>query len=264
MKRLVKSVLRIGFVGGPLLALIKGINQATRSVASLTHQLQLIMEWQVLPNPEWFDHNIDLYNQWRKTRTPLIMERGCYNLLAIKKGGKLLELCCGDGFISHYFYSHKVAQMVAVDFDPSAIKHASAHHAGPNISFQLADIREALPEGEFDNVVWDAAIAHFTPEETNAILGNIRSRLKPEGILSGSTIVKKEDGQKSLHQHEYEFQSQEDLVRVLAPHFKNVCVFETHHEGRRNLYFYASDGLLPMEPGWPAMTRSNEHRLQGA
>ncbi|HEY9900093.1 MAG TPA: class I SAM-dependent methyltransferase [Pantanalinema sp.] len=264
MKRLIKSILRMGFVGGPLLALIKGMNQGTRAAASLTHQLQLIMEWQVLPNPEWFDHNIDLYNQWRKTRTPLIMERGCYNLLAIKKGGTLLELCCGDGFISHYFYSHKVAHMIAVDFDPAAVRHASIHHAGPNISFQLADIRQSLPEGEFDNVVWDAAIAHFTPEETSAILRNIRSRLKPGGILSGSTIVKREDGKKSLHQHEYEFKSREDLVGVLSPHFENVCVFETLHEGRRNLYFYASDGILPLESGWPSMTRASELSKQGA
>ena len=34
-----------------------------------------------------------------------------------------------------------------------------------NIEFILGDIRNDIPEGPFDNVIWDAAIEHFTEEE---------------------------------------------------------------------------------------------------
>jgi hypothetical protein len=39
-----------------------------------------------------------------------------------------------------------------------------------------------MPEGIFDNVIWDAAIEHFTEEEIDGIMKNIKARLKPNGI----------------------------------------------------------------------------------
>ena len=75
----------------------------------------------------------------------------------------------------------------------------------------------------------------------------------PGGVLSGYTIVERGDGVKSLSHHEYEFKSKEDLRRFLAPHFARVTVFETKHPGRHNLYFWASDGVLPFQAEWPQM-----------
>jgi len=114
----------------------------------------------------------------------------------------------------------------------------------------LADIRTEMPEGKFENIVWDAAIEHFTPQEIAKILYSIKSRLTDDGILSGYTIVEKADGTKSLSHHEYEFKSKEDLLRFFSPHFRNVTVFETEYPGRHNLYFWASDGVLPFDVSW--------------
>ena len=79
---------------------------------------------------------------------------------------------------------------------------------------------------------------------------SIKDRLKLDGVLSGYTIVERDDGQKHIHQHEYEFASKEDLLRFLQPHFLNVVVFETIYPSRHNLYFWASDGPLPFTSGW--------------
>jgi trans-aconitate methyltransferase len=128
--------------------------------------------------------------------------------------------------------------VIACDFDPVAIATAKRKNAAANVEYVLADIRTAMPAGEFDNIVWDAAIEHFAPIEIEEILTNIMSRLTKHGILNGYTIVEKPDG-KSLSHHEYEFQSKEDLARFLAPHFKNVTVFETIYPERHNLYFWA-------------------------
>ena len=143
--------------------------------------------------------------------------------------------------------------MVACYFDPSALRTARRKNAAPNVTYVLADIRDDMPQGSFDTVLWDNAIEHFTPDEINTIVPNIKRQLKSGGILSGSTIVQRKDGRKSLEHHEYEFKSKEDLSRFLEPHFKHVAVFETVYPTRHNLYFYASDAVIPFSPGWGHM-----------
>lgn len=223
---------------------------AARWVAAAHHRL-MRLQWGVPPQPEHFDHRIDLYYQWPVGRSSFWLERGVFGGLALRSGGSLLELACGDGFNAKYFYSLRCSRVVACDFDRGAIDTARRANAAPNITHVLADIRTDMPAGRYDNVVWDAAIEHFTPEEINLVLLAVRARLVTGGVLTGYTIVERADGQKSLSHHEYEFKGKEDLRRVLAPHFANVTVFETHHPERRNLYFWASDGVLPFSPQWP-------------
>ncbi len=43
----------------------------------------------------------------------------------------------------------------------------------------------------------------------------------------------------------------QDLKRFLTPHFKNVRVFETIYPERHNLYFWASDAVIPFASDWP-------------
>jgi SAM-dependent methyltransferase len=62
-----------------------------------------------------------------------------------------------------------------------------------------------------------AAIEHFTPAEIASVLRNLKERLKPGGILNGYTVVKSESGQK----------------------------------------FWASDGGLPFDVGWPHAVRAS-------
>jgi SAM-dependent methyltransferase len=206
--------------------------------------------WALGKSPEFFDHHIDLFYQWQKTKNPLWLERGVFGGLAISRGGKILELACGDGFNSRNFYSHISDSVIAVDFDKNAIKTATKKNKTGNVDFILADIRTDMPEGSFDNIVWDAAIEHFTEKEIDEIMKNIKTRLdETTGILSGYTIVEKAEG-KSLPQHEYEFKNMDDLKRFFEPYFKNIIIFETKYPERHNLYFWASDGIIPFMEGW--------------
>jgi len=107
-----------------------------------------------------------------------------------------------------------------------------------------------MPSGKFKNVVWDAAIEHFTPTEIGKIMSEIKDRLTPDGILSGYTIVEKSPGVQQLSHHEYEFKDKNDLMRFLAPHFRNINVFETIFPDRHNLYFWASDESIPFSNDW--------------
>lgn len=220
--------------------------------AYFSYKQLMFFEWGLGSNPEHFNHQIDLYYLWPRTHNPLWLERGIFGGLALK-GGKTLELACGDGFNAKYFYSHRVSEIIACDFDPTAINFAKTNNAVDNVQYVLCDIRSALPgkDAEFDNVIWDAAIEHFYDHEIVKILQSIKVKLRPEGVLSGYTIVEREDGVKHLHQHEYEFKGKDDLMSFLAPFFKSVTIFETIYRSRHNLYFWASDGVLPFQENWP-------------
>lgn len=244
MKLVLLRIIR-AFGGRPF---ARATNALVRRFARFTHEVQFKLEWGMQPTPEWFDHFLDQYYLWPTTRAPFWVERGVFSLLAIKPGARVLELCCGDGFNAYHFYSVRAGSIVSVDLDPNAIASAQHNFRAPNIAYQVADIRTQMPQGRFDNVVWDAAIEHFTREEINALMAAIKARLVPGGILSGYTIVEREEGI-SHHDHEYEFKSKEDLQRLLQPHFRNVRVLETIYPSRHNLYFFASDDRVPSTPG---------------
>ena len=212
-------------------------------------------DWGVAPQPEWFDHFCDQFYWFRQTQNPLWVERGIFGLLAIKQGANVLELCCGDGFNSYHFYSIRAEKIISVDFDKDAIPHAKKFNQAKNVEFKLCDIRNEMPYGKFDNIVWDAAIEHFTEIEIDGIMKNIKERLKASGVVSGYTIVERPTGVKSLSHHEREFRSKEDLKSFFDPLFKNVKVFETIYPSTHNLYFFASDEAIPFDNEWQYMTK---------
>ena len=225
--------------------------------AGSAHKRLLWSQWAVSPNPEWFNHDLDLFYQWKvQNKNSFWVERGVFNALALQ-GGDVLELASGDGFNTKYFYAKRSSKVIACDFDPSAIKHATKKNSYDNIEYILADMRTDMPEGKFENIVCDMAIEHFTEEEIEKLMPAIKSRLTENGILSGCTIVEEDHGEhgKMLHQHEYEFKSKEDLERFLTPYFSNVNVFETIVDNRNSLYFWASDSTVPFDKEWKHSTK---------
>lgn len=237
---------------------------ASRWAASAHYRLMKI-QWAIPPQPEHFDHHIDLFYNWQKTRNPQWTERGVFGALTLK-GKKCLELACGDGFNTRNFYSLRSESIIACDYSLKAIHTARKKNFAPNIQYVLSDIRKTIPTGRFENVIWDAAIEHFTIDEIKSILREIKARLTEDGILSGHTIVIRDDGIKSLSHHEHEFSCKDDLLSFLAPYFTHSIVFETKYPDRHNLYFWASDGKLPFASGWESMVTSryfsDEDRLQ--
>jgi SAM-dependent methyltransferase len=238
----------------PMVNFFKKLSYLSRKVSTFSHHLQMYYEWTFAPQPEWFDHYCDQYYQFNLTRNPLWVERGTFGLLAIKPDSSILELCCGDGFNTFHFYSIRAKNIISVDFDETAISHAKKYNNTNNIEYRVSDIRYEMPEGKYDNIVWDAAIEHFTEEEIAKLMFDIKSRLKENGVLTGYTIVENAEGTLSLSHHEREFKSKEDLKSFFEPHFKNVKVFETIYPSRHNLYFYASDSILPFDENWDSVT----------
>jgi len=252
MNNIIKKVVRnVPYILKPLKPFLVSIFEIeawiTRRWATSAHKRLFRTEWGIPEKPEFFDHHIDLYYSWQKFRMAHWLERGIFSTLAIKRDGTLLELGCGDGFNSRNFYSGLAKSVIACDFNKNAITTARRKNKAPNIDYVLADIRYAMPEGDFDNIVWESAIEHCTEEEIKALMIIIKDRLiKKKGTLSGHT----RSDTKALQQCKYEFKDMADLKRFFTPHFKNVIVFETVFSNRLNIYFWASDAVIPFSNGW--------------
>jgi cyclopropane fatty-acyl-phospholipid synthase-like methyltransferase len=150
----------------------------------------------------------------------------------------VLELCCGDGFNAYHFYSLNAKEVVALDYGSEAIAHAKQFHAAENIRYLQEDLDRFSPGGCFDNIIWDAAIEHMRPEEVTAILNKIRGWLKPDGILTGYTLI--DEPEVTYHHHHLQFEDPDSLREMLHQVFPHVSVWETTYPSRRNLYFQAS------------------------
>ncbi len=252
MNTLVKKVIATGLnILKPFKPILIALNELesllSRTWAAGAHKRLFFTEWQIPPRPEFFDHNIDLYYSWKKSRMAHWLERGIFSTLAIKRDGMLLELGCGDGFNARNFYSGLSKSIIACDFNKKAIATAKKNNKAKNINYLLADIRYEMPKGDFDNIIWESAIEHCTEEEIKSIIPEIRERLNNKsGTLSGHT----RSDTKALDQCNYEFKNMADLKRFLTPHFKNVIVFETVFSNRLNIYFWASDGVIPFSNNW--------------
>lgn len=246
------------FVNTPPRALLRGLgalhlmrplNALVRKISYITHKCQMDMEWRVAPVPEWYDTFLGQHYFWREGRVAWMWDRGVYNVLGMKYGARVLELCCGGGFFTYHFYSGRASEIVAVDLDARAIAHACRHNSAGNIRYEIADIRRSLPSGCYDHVVWDGAIEHFTEGEISDIVTRVKEKLAPSGIMSGYTVQEREEGLQHPD-HEHEFKSKSDLGQLLLRFFRNVLVFEMIYPERHNLHFIASDSTLPFDVNW--------------
>jgi ubiquinone/menaquinone biosynthesis C-methylase UbiE len=247
--RYIKKILLTLIKSKISLSVILSINYFIRKIASITHYCQYVSEWYGCNTAEWFDHNIDQYCLWHKFQNPMGNERGIFNLLFIKQNANILELCCGDGFNAYYFYASKAKSIDCIDIDKNAISRAIKNYKScgkANINFIVGNICYDIPQKQYHNIIWDAAIEHFTIEGATTIINSLKRRLLENGILSGYTIVEKNDGRKSLEEHKHEYSSKTELFEFLNKFFKHVIVFETIYVERHNLYFFASDNQLPI------------------
>ena len=185
---------------------------------------------------EWFDHRADLYC-WAERRLPFWVERGVFSREVMFQGCRVLDLCCGDGFYSYYFYSGTAAHIDAVDQDPSAIAHARKWLEHPRISYLSLDIvREDFPESGYDVITWDGAIEYFSEDQIRTILAKcVRALKMHNGILNGYAVIPHHVGANPDHQHE--FRSVEELKSLLREYFPAVGMLETEYPERYNVYF---------------------------
>lgn len=216
-------------------------NALLRKIIFRTHRMEMNLDFSDKhPQPAFFNHYYDLYYQWKLNANFFWLERGIFNSFFINTGAVLLELCCGDGFNTKYFYSQRASKILAVDMDLTAIAHATLNNSCANIEYRVADIITEFPDGTYDNIIMDAAIEQLSTAEQNNLVAGIKAHLKQGGIFSGLTIQKKE-GTSYLSHNKHEFDSKDSLNVFLSGHFKHTGIISNTHNEKTYLYFVASD-----------------------
>ncbi len=223
------------------------LTSKSRTFSSYLHRKQMQFDWSRSKEPRWFNHFQDQFFQLRSNKSTGWLEIGVFNSLVISNNSSLLELGCGDGFNTFHFYSSRCKEIIAVDFDASALKFAEKYNFNSKIKYIHCDILQSLPSGQFNNIIWDGSIEQFNENEINLILKNIKLHLLDGGILSGHTVQGNKLKSINLSHNKREFESTQDLIDLLSLFFKHVKVIKSNSDHRVTLYFFASDDILPLD-----------------
>ena len=171
-------------------------------------------------------------------------------------GKAVLDLASGEGYGS-YCMAQVARQVVGVDPDPDAVRHASNKYLRTNLEFRCGSAEVIPVDGRhlFDAVVSFETIEHIWEEQQLTFLRGVERLLKPEGLLLVSTPNKTyyiaAEGLKNIfHRHEFDCR---EFLALLKQFFRTV-----HLLGQK---VYPTSYLWPV--GGPAR-RWSEYQLTRA
>lgn len=105
---------------------------------------------------------------------------------------RVLDVGCGAGHWAGVFAA-RYREVVAIDQSVAMIESARQRLAGAdNVSVVTGDIRNDLPDGQFDLIFVGGVCMYLNDDEAETLLRSLRSRLTPGGfiILRESTVRK--------------------------------------------------------------------------
>lgn len=215
---------------------------ASQTIASLCERY-LSLFWQMkyqeiranYPHPVWHPHRLALAT-WPEHRNCHFLERGVYSNQVIAQGDTVLDMCCGDGFYSYFFFSNKAEHVDAIDIDEAALAHAQEYHSHPKISYHRSDIvKDPFPRKSYNVVIWDSAIRRLNREHMDIVFEKITHVLRPtNGVFSCYEIF---EGSEKPIDFITPLTSQQ-LIQMLQKYFPSVQWVETVTPGRHNYYFH--------------------------
>jgi ubiquinone/menaquinone biosynthesis C-methylase UbiE len=104
----------------------------------------------------------------------------------IKPGLRILDCCCGAGKTTSLLYDmiQPHGSIVGIDFSEQRISYAREHYGDKEgILFSLQNLCEPMDAlGQFD-LIWVRFVLEYFRKEAPDIVGNLKKRLKPGGVL---------------------------------------------------------------------------------
>lgn len=159
------------------------------------------------------------------TKKRLVDEHEARYAFACKfaSGKKTLDIACGTGYGS-YELSQTALDVTGVDLSEESIVFARSNFNRPNLTFIKSSACEPLfAPSSFDLIVSFETIEHLEAADRQKYLENLRTWLKPEGVLLLSTPNKRVTSPWNLKPlnkfHVLEF-TRLALENELAPYFK--------------------------------------------
>ena len=147
----------------------------------------------------------------------------------LKSTDSVLDIACGTGYGTRML-SDYCNDIVGVDINEDTVEYASEKYGGENRSFNQGSILEV--EGEYDIIVCFETIEHMCKEAGVVAVENLKSCLKPGGVLFISTpkrlpIEERSKGRVEHHMFEYSY---EDFVLLLSKQFDRPVIFSQTDE----------------------------------
>lgn len=172
----------------------------------------------------WWQRFADLENRFAWVQTPplqrILRTHYVRQILATAgRGGTILDLGCGTGWLSLILASAGATSVTGVDFSPAQIKIANqnmrASGFGHRLRFECLDATaDESPREQYDCVVLHGFLHHLSKDEIRNTLSSIPCLLKPQGRLVVFEPVTCRDGEPSGSQSTYRYRL--EMLRRLA------------------------------------------------
>jgi SAM-dependent methyltransferase len=239
MRTLLKTLLVQGSKWMPFgLVPLDEMLRASQRISAAVARCIFLRDWkmQVRGRPQFFKHQIDISRWPSEPSRWSFTARGVYAREDMFPGCKVLDLCCGDGSYSYLFFSDIAGAIDAVDSDAYALAYARKQFADPKISFhEINIVNQPLPSGQYDFVVWNAAICYFSEDEIRHIVEKIIDAGKIGVKLRG--MLPKANG---WVDHKTEFADRAAIEAFLRQYFEMVVIREVAEGSTVSFYFQAS------------------------
>lgn len=100
--------------------------------------------------------------------------------LYLKRGGKILDVGCGEGLLQKYLGTAAYSRYLGIDISRDAISRAVSR-ADERTTFVCADLRQYTPEGSFDAVVF-SEVLYYVDDPLQVMESYVRC-LERDGIV---------------------------------------------------------------------------------
>ncbi len=191
-----------------------------------------------LPNPS---HSNPQRQEWRLRQQSF--RRLKQHLQSHPPPGPVLDLGCGNGWLSHYLNRWTRQPVLGVDINQAELEQAARLFAAPECQFAYADIfRSDLPEGKFSLVILNSVIQYFKSLET--LLHRLQTLLQSGGAIHilDSPLYDSEElaAAKTRSLRHFQQMGQEEMGQYY------------HHHSWSELDVFPYEILYHHQPGWTA------------
>jgi SAM-dependent methyltransferase len=172
------------------------------------------------------------------------LQRGYWVAAHIKENDLLCDIGCGGGFFTKRFYSFNAKSIDAIDIEKTAIDYAKRFNKSKKITYFLYDIiKKNLPRSNYNKIVLNGALGHFSHFNNDILLKKISKGLHKEGLFIGSEALGR-DGDDHLQI----FRNKDEMRKMLKVYFKYVYINVIHYpikpyynQKRSEAYWIASN-----------------------
>jgi 2-polyprenyl-3-methyl-5-hydroxy-6-metoxy-1,4-benzoquinol methylase len=98
----------------------------------------------------------------------------------LASGGSVLEVGCGEGFLSEHLGGDDYGYFEGIDISAVAIERAQ-EHADEKTTFRCADAESYVPERQFDLIVFNEVLEYF--DDPLRLVRRYDDHLKPGGCM---------------------------------------------------------------------------------